>query len=355
MADDEAGDKTEPATQRRRDEAREQGRIARSSDLVAAAGVLAGLVSLSVLGRDWLPQMLASATLLGDTPDVSISGVKIWTIRMAYIAAYIAVPMMLLLVVIAVAASMAQTGPLITWKKLTPELDKINPLNGAKRICSFDSLTRLGMTCLKLTIVGVVAYYAIQEQMPIVLALGGAAPAPLLAASLSIIYTVGIKVALALLILALADFAIEKFKLERSLRMTKQEVRDELKNMEGDPLIKHRRRQIQHRIAMQRVRMDTPKADVVVTNPTHYAVALKYDQATMTAPRVLVKGKDLMALRIRQIAQEHGIPVIERAPLARALYATAEVGQEVPPNLYRAVAEVLAYVYQLSGRKAASA
>lgn len=355
MADDESGDRTEPATHRRREEAREQGRIARSADLVAAAGILTSLVILSTMGRQWLDQLLQATMLLGDTPDVSAEGLQAWIVRMAYLGASIAAPMMLILVVVSVAASMIQTGPLMTWDKLAPKFDKFNPVKGMQRLVSYESLTRLGMTSLKLVIVTYVAYYAICEQMPLVLAIGGAAPAPLLAASLAVIYGVGLKIAIALLILALVDFAIEKFKLEQSLKMTKQEVRDELKNMEGDPMIKHRRRQIQQRIAMQRVRMDTPKADVIVTNPTHYAVALKYDQTTMTAPRVLVKGKDLMALRMRQIAQEYGIPVVERPPLARALYATVEVGQEVPPNLYRAVAEVLAYVYQLSGRKAASA
>jgi flagellar biosynthetic protein FlhB len=153
-----------------------------------------------------------------------------------------------------------------------------------------------------------------------------------------------------LLVLGIADYLWQRCKLERQLRMTKQEVREELKRMEGDPLLKQRRRQIQTRLAMQRVQREVPRADVVVTNPTEYAIALRYDEATMGAPRVTAKGRDLLAERIRQLARQHGVPVVERPPLARALYAAVEVGHEVPPAFYRAVAEVLAFVYQLSRR-----
>jgi flagellar biosynthetic protein FlhB len=143
---------------------------------------------------------------------------------------------------------------------------------------------------------------------------------------------------------------LARWRLERQLRMTKQEVRDELKKMEGDPLVKQRRRQIQRRLMIQRIRNEVPKADVVVTNPTEYAVALKYDEATMQAPRVVAKGVDLLALRIREIAQASGVPIVQRPPLARALYASVDVGKDIPPAFYRAVAEVLAYVYQLARR-----
>ncbi|HPM25323.1 MAG TPA: EscU/YscU/HrcU family type III secretion system export apparatus switch protein, partial [Phycisphaerae bacterium] len=167
-----------------------------------------------------------------------------------------------------------------------------------------------------------------------------------------VLFDLAVRLAIALLVLGILDYLIQRWKLERRLRMTKQEVRDELKKMEGDPLVKQRRRQIQARLALQRIRAEVPRADVVVTNPTHFAVALRYDEATMSAPRVTAKGRDLLAERIRQLAQQHGVPIVQRPPLARALYTGVEVGQEVPPAFYRAVAEVLAYVYQLSGRVA---
>ncbi len=167
-----------------------------------------------------------------------------------------------------------------------------------------------------------------------------------------VVFEVALRMALVLLVLGLIDYAYQRWRLEQSLRMTRQEVRDELKRMEGDPLIKQRRRQLQQQLAVQRINLDVPKADVVVTNPTEYAVALRYDEVTMQAPRVLAKGRDYLALRIRQVAEQHGVPIVQRPPLARALYATVEVGQEIPPQFYRAVAEVLAYVYRITGKAA---
>ncbi|HRS26653.1 MAG TPA: EscU/YscU/HrcU family type III secretion system export apparatus switch protein, partial [Phycisphaerae bacterium] len=175
-------------------------------------------------------------------------------------------------------------------------------------------------------------------------------PAGIVQMSAALLYKLALRLGLTLLVLALLDYWYQRWNWWRRLKMTKQEVRDELKRMEGDPQMRHRRRQLQMRLALQRVGIDVPKADVVVTNPTEYAVALKYDEATMTAPRVMAKGKDLLAARIRQVAQQHRIPIVQRPPLARALYAAVEVGQEVPPAYYRAVAEVLAYVYRITGK-----
>lgn len=350
MAHEDSSDRTESATPRRRQEARDEGRVARSADLNAAVGLLAGLALLYALGPRIGQQFVV---LLQDmegatTPD----GAGLLTdLRRAGMATAMAIgPFLAGLICVAVAAGLAQTGPLAVWKKLTPEFDKVNPVTGLRRLFSLESLTRLVMGLLKMTLVGAVAYYALKSQFDRALAIAHLDVSTLLTACGAITFNVGLKIAIALLILAIIDFLLEKWKLERSLRMTKQEIRDEMKNMEGDPHIRQRRRQIQARIAMQRVQRDVPKADVVVTNPTHFAVALKYDSKSMGAPRVLVKGQDLIALRIRQLALQHGIPVVERPSLARALYAGVEVGQEVPPNLYRAVAEVLAYVYQLTRR-----
>ena len=163
-------------------------------------------------------------------------------------------------------------------------------------------------------------------------------------------FELGIKLAAALIILALLDYAWQRYKHERDLRMTKEEVKDEMRSMEGDPNIKRRRRQVQLQIAMQRLQKDVPTADVVVTNPTHIAVAVRYDTETMIAPRVVAKGADYMALRIRQIASEFGIPIVEKKPLARALYESVEPGDYIPERFYRAIAEILAYVYELTGR-----
>jgi flagellar biosynthetic protein FlhB len=169
-----------------------------------------------------------------------------------------------------------------------------------------------------------------------------------------LVYRLAVRLGLVLLVLALLDYAYQRWNWWRHLKMTKQEIKDELRNMEGDPLIRQRRRRAQLQLAIQRISAAVPQSDVVVTNPTEFAVALAYDEQTMAAPRVTAKGQDFLALRIRQLAQQHGVPIVQRPPLARALYAAVEVGQEVPPMFYRAIAEVLAYVYQLSGRAVAA-
>jgi flagellar biosynthetic protein FlhB len=165
-----------------------------------------------------------------------------------------------------------------------------------------------------------------------------------------LIMSLGIRLALVLLILGIIDFAWQRYKTNSDLMMTKEEIREEMKRMDGDPKLKQRRREIQMQMTMQRIKSAVPKADVVVTNPTELAIVIRYDSGTMSAPKVTAKGADYVAKRIRELAIEHGIPLVERKPLARALYATVEVGQEIPPQFYKAVAEILAYVYELAGK-----
>jgi flagellar biosynthetic protein FlhB len=172
-------------------------------------------------------------------------------------------------------------------------------------------------------------------------------------AACALVYALAVKLAVILLLLAFLDWAYQRWQRERDLRMSKQEIKEEYKRMEGDPLIKQRRARVARQLAMQRISQAVPKADVIVTNPTHFSIALQYDPKTMKSPKVVAKGADFMAMRIRQIAAIHGIPLVERKPLAQALYKSVEVGQEVPSQFYAAVAEVLAYVYRLSGRKTA--
>jgi flagellar biosynthetic protein FlhB len=261
-------------------------------------------------------------------------------------------PFLLLLMVLTVAGSLAQTGAVVTGKKLIPKLENVSPLKGVKRLFSTDSLTRALMGLFKMALIGVVAYYTIVAGIQPVLGAGTVPPAGILHMSSEILFTLMLRMALVLLILGLLDYFYQRYKFEQRLKMSKQEVKDELKRMEGDPLLKQRRRQTQARLAMQRIANDVPRSDVVVTNPTEYAVALQYNEQTMAAPRMMAKGKDFLALRIRQVAQQHRVPLVQRPPLARGLYASCEVGEQIPPAYYRAVAEVLAYVYQLSGRAA---
>ena len=352
MADDGVGEKTEQPTARRRQEAREEGQVARSTDLTSAVALLTGLVLLEVLGPGMRESLMGLVKEMMDVSDATAGTLRIWIARSAYATASLLLPFLLLLMIITGVTAWTQTGWLVTTKKLAPKLENISPTKGVKRMFSMDSLTRTLMGFLKMGLVGVVAYYTLVTRITPVLGCATVAPLGIFSIAADVMFTLMLRMALVLLILGLIDYFYQRYKMEQQLKMSKQEVKDEMKRMEGDPMLKNRRRQAQARLAMQRIAVDVPKADVIVTNPTEYSVALRYDEATMTAPRVIAKGKDLIALRIRQIAYEHRIPVVQRPPLARGLYAGAEVGDEIPPAYYRAVAEVLAYVYQLSGRAA---
>lgn len=352
MANDEGGDRTEQPTPRRREEARDEGQIARSADLTAAIALLAGLLLLKTLGGQMMGKLLGLTQALGHAPGIAATDLLPWITRVGTAAAEALLPFLALLVVITAAGTAAQAGLLLTWKRLTPKPERVSPVSGFKRLVSADAISRLALGLLKIAFVVGVAYITIAGRIGDVLSTGGLHPAGVFGLSAAVLWDLAVRLALVLLVLGVIDYLFQRWRLERRLRMTKQEVRDELKRMEGDPLVKQRRRQIQARLAMQRIHAEVPRADVVVTNPTHFAVALRYEEAVMAAPRVVAKGKDLIAERIRQLAQQHGVPVVQRPPLARALYLTVEVGQEIPPAFYRAVAEILAYVYQLSGRKA---
>lgn len=352
MAADEAEERTEPATPQKREEARKEGRVAKSTDLTAAVALLGGLVLLNMIGPGMFQRLLVLMQKLGEPADVRAESLPLWIQNIGIATAWIVLPFILLLVLVTAIAALTQTGALLAWKMLQPKLEHLDPAKGVQRLFSTESLTRLGQSLLKTLIIGSVAVQTIVSQLGPLLALGQIDPTDLITVGGGLLFTLALRMGLVLLLLGLIDYFYQRWKFEKSIRMSKQEIKDELKRMDGDPMIKQRRRQAQLKIAMQRLRIDVPKADVIVTNPTEYAVALKYDQAAMAAPRVVAKGTDFLALRIRQIAQEHGIPIVQRPPLARGLYAAVEVGDEIPPNFYRAVAEVLAYVFQLSGRAA---
>lgn len=343
-------DKTEAATPKRREEARNEGRIAMSADLTSAVGLLAALVVLGLLGQSMVLSMLRLTREAVSVGVVSGDALSNWITHCISSAALILLPFLATVLVLTAVGALTQTGGAVTGKRLLPKPGQLSPLKGIHRIFSWQSLARLVAGILKMLCAGTVAWMTIRGELDRVLASGLAPTVAVLPLAGDITYKLALRLALTLLVLAILDYFYQRWSMERSLRMTKQEVKDEMRNLEGDPMIKQRRRQVQLKLAMQRLQNDVPRADVVVTNPTHFSVALRYDEATMAAPRVVAKGKDFLALRIRQIAEQHGIPVVERPPLARALFAACEVGQEVPATYYRAVAELLAYVYQLSGR-----
>lgn len=351
---DEFGDKTEAPTPRKREEAREQGQVAKSTDLVASLSLLFGVLMLGWFGPglgNALKNVVAECLSVEALKDLHVGSAGTLALRGITAAAVAAAPLMVGLVLVAILGNIVQTGLSFSPAKMMPKLDALSPIKGIKKLFGgWQTLAQLGMNLGKLTIVGMVGYSAIHgrlgeivssQQLDHVQAFGMAA---------GMVYQIGLRVAVILLILSIIDYSWRKFKLEQDLKMTKQEVKDEMKRMEGDPMMKQRRRQIANKMARDRQKQAVPTADVVITNPTEYAVALKYDSKTGNAPRVVAKGRGLIAAEIRRIAIVNGVPILERPPLARALHKMVEVGQEIPEEYYTAVAEILAYVYELTGK-----
>ncbi|MBA4028970.1 MAG: flagellar biosynthesis protein FlhB [Planctomyces sp.] len=350
MADD-LGDKTEDPTDKRLGEARQDGNIAKSVDLSAALDLIGAALALWLLGGSLLGgSRLLMAELLGSAGDLRDSAdIASVVIGAAWQGLRSAGPVMGVLAVIVVVAQLQQVGLHVTGKPLEPRLDRMDPIKGLGRLFSRKSLVKTGTGMVKLAAVGVAVGVAAMQnaeqivrlpllEAPAAYAAMGRILAEILAWMLALLLAIGV-----------ADWWYQKWEHRQELRMTKQQVKDEREENEGDPQFKQRRLQMARQWASQQAKKTVPTADVVVTNPTHYAVALRYDRATMAAPRVVAKGEDWMALRIRQIAAVHGVAIVERPPLARAIYAGSKVGQEVKPELYAAVAEVLAYVYRLKG------
>lgn len=361
MADEDfAGEKTEPATPRKREEARNKGQVARSTDLSTAVLLLGAFILLRVLSTgvvgDVLGVLRHSFDQIGNGGPVNLdAALDISRAAILWVLS-IATPIILCLFGIAFLISFFQVGWRVSTQPLNPDPSKINPLKGLKRIASIRGLMRLFFGILKLTIVAVVlvasyfAFIGADSDTPfralLEFELPGAIRFMVEATSL-----IGIQAATALLILAILDYTYQRWQMEQDLRMTKQEVKEEQKRMEGDPKIKQKRRAIGQQLALRQIAAEVPKADVVITNPTHFSVALRYDEEQDSAPMCVAKGADHLALRIREIARAHEVPIVEEPPLARSLYATTEPGEPVPENLYEPVAKVLAYVYRLgSGR-----
>lgn len=354
MAETTGQEKTEAPTARRIREAREEGNVARSTDLTAALMLLASIILLYMLSTRLFEAMAAVLhRLLGAADAINPTRSDDLGPLMNYILGLIGwtvLPFLIAIAGVGMLATASQTGLMLSGKPLAPKFSKINPISGAKRLVDARAAIRLVMSLGKVVIISTVATVMIMSEIDAIAAL----PTMTLAAATStaghMTFVLALKLAALLVVLALLDFAFQKFQHTKDMRMTKQEVRQEMKDMDGDPLMKQRRARVARQLAMQRMAQQVPKADVVITNPTHLSIALRYDSDKMRAPKVIAKGADFMAMRIRQIATANGIPLVERKPLARALYSSVEIGEEVPEEHYAAVAEILAYVYRLSGK-----
>jgi len=345
------GDKTEPATPRRLEDARKEGQVARSTDLPAAVLMLATFLALYMMGpKLWGSMLLIVRSSLDPSSPTVLDGLWSYAGATLFEIARRLGPILLIIFVSVLVSLFAQVGWLFTGKPLVPSLSKVNPLAGIKRMFSLRMVMLALLNTGKFLVVSVVVYLTLYNGAAAVFHAFCLDFRGVFHVGTSLTFDLGLRLSIAMLILALLDVAWQRYKHARDLRMTKEEVKDEHRSMEGDPKLKQRRRQVQLQMAMQRLRRDVPTADVIVTNPTHFAVAIRYDSETMEAPRVVAKGADHLAIRIRQIATEFGIPIVERPPLARSLYADVEVGQVIPEKFYRVVAEILAYVYELTGR-----
>jgi flagellar biosynthetic protein FlhB len=350
MADDKDNDeKTEDPTQQRREDFRKRGQVAQTRDLGSVFFLLLSAFLIYFLGRTFLEQInqlfLQSFNhfLIDAARDEGLRPAIMFAIKKA---ALLVVPVAAIYWLFGIASTLLQVGFVNNEEAIQFNLEKINPVSGLKRMFSLRSVIEGIKSLAKLGIVGFVAYLILKKEyegLPLLIDMGiGQILVYLGTLSVQLLFGVGG----ALGVLAAADYFYQRWELEKEMRMTKQELKEEFKSREGDPLIKARIRKIQRETAMRRMMQDVPKADVIITNPTHIAIAIKYSDQ-MVAPTVIAKGADTVAEKIKEIAKLHSIPVVENKPLARTIYKTIEIGMRIPRELYSAVAEVLAYVYKL--------
>ncbi|QDV50214.1 flagellar biosynthesis protein FlhB [Gimesia fumaroli] len=353
MAENDSGEKTEQPTDRRRNEAREKGNIAKSTDLNAAGMMLAAACVLYFFAVGLSNEMKNFMELTLTTPVwLQMEPVKLIERCEAIIKLFLqgTAMTMIVLFISAVLLNIVQVGFLMSPDVLQIKWERLNPIEGAKRIISVRGLVKLAVSLGKLSLLVIIAIWFSYLVFPNFLALMGAPPETILRDIFNSTVELGILLALALIVLGGIDYAFQKWKHEKDLMMSKQEIREEMKSMEGDPLLRQRRREAHRKLAMSQELSKVESADVVITNPTHISIAIKYDPESMPAPVVVAKGAGEIAFQIRKIANEHGIPIIERKALARQMYRDVKTGQEIPFELYEVFVEIMAYVYNLTGK-----
>ena len=354
MAEQEGQEKTEVPTEKKRRESREEGQVAFSKELSSAAllaGIVLTLVATSPIILDAMRQLMSQIFRdLAQSEELSIDSIftlsgEILSIILPAFAPFVAV-----IIFVGIFASVLQVGVLITFKAIAPKFNKISPLTGLKRLFSSQSLADFLKSMAKLIIVGFVGYLTYIDKITELNGLSVSTPESILIYNFTVVAEVAGKIVLALVAIAIFDYFYQRWHHEQQLMMTKQEVKDETKQTEGDPQLKVRIRQIQREMSNARMMQEVPKADAVIVNPTHFSVAILYDRDVMTAPEVIAKGADHLALRMRTVARENNVPILERPELARDLYANVEIGDDIPERFYKAIAEILAFVYRLRKR-----
>lgn len=354
MADFEGQEKTEQPSSKKLEDARKKGMVAKSIEVNSLVIVVTGLVTIFLL-QSYIGQRVSSFTInifnsLDSLPKkVSLLPNMAFDWYMFFFS--VLAPVMTVIVISALASNIAQVGFKLSPEALAPKFSKLNPVNGIKRIFSSKSVVEIFKTLLKFFVIAFFTYLILSDLIIASAYLDNLNPSELVIFMLDNAFSLLWKIALLYAVIAGIDFVYQRYKFRKEMMMTKQELKEELKQLEGDPTVKGRIRKMQMQAAQQRMMANLPTADVVITNPTHYAVALKYDMTKDSAPEVIAKGVDLLAQRIKKVAAEHNIPLHEDRELARALYKMCDVGDKIPPSLFKAVAQVLAYVYNLKKKK----
>ncbi len=348
-----AEEKTEKATPKKRQDQRKKGQVAKSTDVNTAIILLLVFLFLWIFGGmlgqtmfDLLKHTFQTYLLM----EVTETNFADMFFEIIMESAMVLLPIMLIAMIAGVVASYVQVGVLFAPEAIQMKLSKLDPIQGAKRIFSVRALVELLKSLLKISFAGIVVYIIIWTNLEDVMLLSQKSVADGFYLIARLTATLGISVAILLLILAVPDYLYQKYDHEKQMRMSKKDIKDEHKNMEGDPKVKSKRKQKQMEMAMQRMMQEVPKADVVITNPTHFAVALRYDEEKADAPFVVAKGVDFVAQKIKGVAAANEVITVENKLLARALYHQADIGDQVPEDLFKAVAEVLAYVYRLKNK-----
>ncbi|SEM35412.1 flagellar biosynthetic protein FlhB [Syntrophus gentianae] len=348
---DKDQERTEEATPKRREEAREEGQVARSRDLSSVA-ILGSCLLYFYFGAgsfvSRLMDLMKSSFSSLDSSTVTTENIQSLLSSSVFKMLSIMAPFMLTVCIAALLANVMQVGLKITTKAIQPKWSKIDPLKGFARLFSLQSLVEFIKSILKMCIVGFVAYLTVKNELTDILPLVNKSVWAITIYITKTSFKILLTTSWVLILLAIVDYLYQRWEYERNLKMSRQEIKDENKSTEGDPIIKARIRRLQREMARKRMMANVPKADVIITNPTHLAIALKYDKGSMIAPTVIAKGAGYVAEKIKEIARENGIPTIENKPVAQVLYKSVEVNGTIPDSLYKAVAEILAYVYSLN-------
>lgn len=349
---EQIAEKRFPATPKRRQEARKKGQVLKSQELISAVMLLALIGVLRV----WLPNVfdrIAKLFRYITSLDMEWNVRSVWEVMVnaTWQCVFILGPIFLTSVAVAIAVNFLQVGALFSVEAITPKISRLNPVEGIKRMFGLKALVQLVKSLFKVAVIGYFLIDVIRDNMEIFPALQGVDVTQSVSLLGNLLFQLAWKIGVAFLLIAIADFLYQWWEYEKNLRMSHEEIKEEYKQTEGDPQLKAQIKKRQRMMAMRRMMEDLKQADVVVTNPTHYAVALKYEPSKHAAPYVVAKGQNELALRMRAIAEENNIVIMENKPLARSLYGQVDLGQVVPADLYKAVAEVLAFVYKINKRK----